>query len=363
MGFLGGYAFCTLDWWRIRLVSAVQFLYLEFGKIPSINEFHYRARFFARATKRDWIEMSLRVYFLILPLWVCICGCAKWEAPEIPQRSIFPESRIAPDAVGMEVALAQLDSRQKDDFELFWNQLDQQALPLELRKRLDQNGLRVAVMASSPPTILHQLIDPPPILPQNLNSLEKQLYLKGLLRKKQRMISHDRISNREGELYSIPVSDIHPQFSWNIRNGDMETPGAGEAVRGGINITTFPQGDGTVKLMFEFEIHHGRARPQIAERSFFKENRQTIHRIRDLKFEIVLLSGESIVLAPTADVTDLGALFFGAAPSGADRSDSDPKLPPVPFHRLLLVRIVQTQMDDLFNDSRFVEKLTTTFAD
>ena len=109
-GFLGGYAFCTLDWRRIRLVSAVQFLYLEFGKIPSINEFHYRARFFARATKRDWIEMSLRVYFLILPLWICICGCAKWEAPEIPQRSIFPESRIAPDAIGMEVALAQLDS-------------------------------------------------------------------------------------------------------------------------------------------------------------------------------------------------------------------------------------------------------------
>ena len=53
--------------------------------------------------------MSLRVYFLMLPVWVCICGCAEWETPEIPARSIFPESRIAPDAVGMEVALAQLD--------------------------------------------------------------------------------------------------------------------------------------------------------------------------------------------------------------------------------------------------------------
>ena len=84
--------------------------------------------------------MSLRVYFLMLPAWVCICGCAEWETPEIPARSIFPESRIAPDAVGMEVALAQLDSQQKDDFELFWNQLDQQALPIELRKRLDPDA-------------------------------------------------------------------------------------------------------------------------------------------------------------------------------------------------------------------------------
>lgn len=307
--------------------------------------------------------MSLRVYFLILPLVVCMSGCVEWETPEIPARSIFPESRIAPDAVGMEVALAQLDTQQKDDFELFWNQLDQQALPLGLRKRLDQNGLRAAVMASAAPAILHQLIDPPPILPDNLNSLEKQLYLKGLLRKKQRMITHDRISNREGELYSVPVSDIHSQFSWSIRNGDLETPGAGAAVRGGVNITTFPQGDGTVKLLIEFEIHHGKSRPQIAERSFFKENRQAIHRIEELKFETILMAGESLVLAPTADVADLGKLFFGAAQSEASQLDSLPSDSPTASHRLLLVRIVQTQMDDLFNDSRFVEKLTTAFAE
>ena len=307
--------------------------------------------------------MSRRVYFLILTLLVCVSGCAEWEAPEMPARSIFPESRIAPDAVGMEVALAQLDARQEDDFEVFWNQLDQQALPLELRKRLDQNGLRAAVMASAPPSILHELIDPPPILPDKLSSLEMQLYLKGLLRKKQRMITHDRISNREGELYSVPVSDIHSQINWNIRNGDMETPGAGAAVRGGVNITTFPQGDGTVKLLIEFEIHHGKSRPQIAERSFFKENRQAIYRIEDLKFEVVLMSGESLVLAPTADVADLGKLFFGSAQSEADRSGTISSESPAASHRLLLIRIVQTQMDDLFNDSRFVEKLTTAFAE
>lgn len=307
--------------------------------------------------------MSRLVYYIILTLLVGAGGCAEWETPEIPARSIFPQSRIAPDAVGMEVALAQLDTQQTDDFELFWNQLDQQALPLALRKRLDQNGLRAAVMASAPPSILHQLIDPPPILPDNLSNLEMQLYLKGLLRKKQRMITHDRISNREGELYSIPVSDIHPQFSWNIRNGDMETPGAGDAVRGGINITTFPQGDGTVKLLIEFEIHHGKSRPQIAERSFFKENRQAIQRIEDLKFEIVLMPGESLALAPTADISDLGKLFFGAAQSELEQPNSASSESPDPSHRLLLVRIVQTQMDDLFNDSRFVEKLTTAFAE
>ena len=75
------------------------------------------------------------------------------------------------------------------------------------------------------------------------------------------------------------------------------------------------------------------------------------------------MSGESLVLAPTADVEDLGELFFGAAQSEANHRDSRLSESPAASHRLLLVRIVQTQMDDLFNDSRFVEKLTTAFAE
>ena len=68
-------------------------------------------------------------------------------------------------------------------------------------------------------------------------------------------------------------------------------------------------------------------------------------------------------MAPTADVADLGKLFFGAAQSGFDQPESVPSESQAVSHRLLLVRIVQTQMDDLFNDSRFVEKLTTAFAE
>jgi hypothetical protein len=278
-----------------------------------------------------------------------VCGCARWELPEKKSRTIFPKSRIALDAVGLEQGIAQLDSGQVESFELFWRSLDQQALPLELRKRLDQNGIRVAIMDSHAPAILHKLIEPKPIVVEELTELEKQLLAKGLLRKQQRMISHERISNREGEGHLISVSKFHPQISWVVRNGTKETPGFGESVRGMMMVTTFPQGDGSVRLIFEPEIHHGQWRPQIAQRSFLKESKQAVMRIDDLKFEVILRPGESIVIAPTQDVADLGKLFFGAGETEIELPG--PPNRSVPTHRMLMIRVVQTQMDDLFSDA------------
>ena len=294
----------------------------------------------------------------LLVSWIGVCGCARWEAPEKKSRMIFPKSRIALDAVGLELGIAQLDSGQADAFEDFWRSLDQQALPLDLRKRLDQNGIRAAIMQSPAPAILHELVSPQPIVIQELTELQKQLHAKGLWREQERMISHERISNREGEPHSILVSDFHPEISWVVRNGSMETPGFGQSVRGMMTVTTFPQGDGSVRLMFGPEIHHGQARPQIAERSFLKQARQAVTRIDDLKFDVTLQAGESIVIAPTQDIAELGKLFFGVAQNAIE--SPGPPNRPVPTHRILLLRVVQTQMDDLFSDFNLVEKLTTT---
>lgn len=294
----------------------------------------------------------------LLAIWTGVCGCARWEAPEKKSGMIFPKSRIALDAVGLELGIAQLDSSQAEAFENYWSSLDHQALPLELRKRLDQNGIRAAIMPSHVPAILHELIGPQPIVIEKLTKLEKQLHAKQLLREKERMISHERISNREGEPHSILVSDFHREISWVVRNGSVETPGYGKSVRGWMTVTTFPQGDGSVRLIFDPEIHHGQARPQIAERSFLREERQAVKRLDELKFDVTLRPGESIVVAPTQDIAELGKLFFGSPGSGIE-----PTGPPnraVPTHRLLLIRVVQTQMDDLFSDANLVEKLTTT---
>ena len=299
--------------------------------------------------------------FIIMVLICCVCGCAPWEKPDKKSTLTFPKTRIAVDAVGLELGVVQLDSDQSETFEQFWGLLDQQELPLELRKRLDQNGIRAAIMSSHPPALLHDLVEPKPIRMDKLTELEKQLHAKGLLREKQRMIAHERISSREGQSRPVATSGNHAEISWIIRNGDKQTVGSDKSVRGVISVTSYPQGDGSVRLVFKPEIHHGRIRHRIgaAEHAFLMKESQAVTPVDDLKFAVTLRSGESIVIAPTQDVADLGKLLFGNSDI-ASESDVAVAQASRPTHRILLVRVVQTQMDDLFSESNLVEKLTTT---
>jgi len=86
--------------------------------------------------------------------------------------------------------------------------------------------------------------------------------------------------------------------------------------------------------------------------------------IDELKFEVNLRAGESLVIAPTKDVMEMGKILFGSYQTTAHLSDLDKEISgkPVPTHRMLLIRVVQTQMDDLFSDSNLNEKLTTIQA-
>jgi len=295
--------------------------------------------------------------FLFALVTALAVGCAELEQPAKKSSLTFPKGRLTSDTVGLEVAVAQLDSLQSETFETFWKMLDQQELPLELRKRLDQNGLRAAVMAVHPPALLNQLVDPKPIDPSLLDDFQKQLHAENLLRPQARMLTHQRISNREGQSHQVPTSDAQGEISWIIKSGEERSAGFGKQVRGVMSVTTYPQGDGSVRLMIRPEIHHGDSRPRIGvgQGSFLVESSQYETPVDELKFEVTLRPGESLVVAPTTDVAELGRILFGNSRVRQDESDTNR---PIPTHRILMVRVVQTQMDDLFGKSN-IERLTT----
>ena len=315
-----------------------------------------------------------RVLFLIL-IVALVSGCAKLEQPTQKSALSFPKGRMAVDAVGLELGVAQLDTSQTEMFNKFWRKLDQQELPLDVRKLLDENGIRVGVMSSHAPPEFNQLVDVPEINPEVLSEFESQLHAKGLLRPERRMVTHQRISNREGEAYEVVTSVVHPEANWTILNGDLQTNGAGQQVRGVISITTYPSGDGSVRLVIRPEIHHGQERPRIGagEGSFLIESSQFVAPVDELKFELNLRSGESLIVAPTPDNSGVGRLLFGEAASSLEvasaldsgkvtndeAADGSKPIRPEPLHRMMMVRVVQTQMDDLFSDANVGEKLTT----
>ena len=306
--------------------------------------------------------------YLLLTL-VCIqSGCSSWYAQpgetstSKPISSAFQKLRMSPDSVVIEVAVARIELDRRDDFEQLWNEIDTSTIPLANRKRLDQNGIRAGVISSQLPAVLQSLLEPQPIDVDSLSGMQKQMYEKGILESEPRYLLHDGIQNRSGETHSVPVTSVLHNASWTINNESNQIVGAGEHVRGFIELMTYPNGNGTVRLVCTPCLHLGEPKMQIAVQGegFVYESTSDKNQLEDLRFESRLKNGQTLILAPTGDMEDLGGLLFGSAvtdriaPNTASTSGS---------FRILLVRILQTQMDDLFAPVESKEKLTTATLD
>jgi hypothetical protein len=305
--------------------------------------------------------MTLTLAFLALGL-----GCQSWYAQDSqesvswqrPVMGSFQKLRMLPDSVMLEIAVVKIEAQEMEGFDQLWKSIDTSPLNLSARQRLDQNGMRAGVVSSHVPAELHRLMKPIPIDESSLDSWQQQLYEKGLLKPEPRMLLHDGIQNRRGESHPVPVSDYMTEASWLVEIGDQSIAGASQNVRAVIEVKTYPKSDGSVRLICTPALHIGQPKTQIGiqQQSFAFETSQDKKLLRDLKFEACLRAGESLIVAPTSDLADLGGLFFGA-PLKADGDKNTGE------YRVLMVRLLQTQMDDLFSSGQQLEDLTTTFVD
>ncbi len=302
------------------------------------------------------------------------------------------------DSVALEMAVAQFDDSQRLDVEELWGQLDQQKLPLKVRQLLDQNGIRVAVIPSNVPAVLHRLVADKEIVPEELSDIELQMYEKGVLEPEPRLITSVHRQIAKGKSFTLNVSPQWAQARWNLKNGDQETFGSGEMVHGVFELTTFPNENGTVQIVITPKIYHGNNKTKfgVAEGDFVYQTTQDSVACKPIEFNLEISSGETLIIGPTNDLADLGRLFFAGDNSGGSRFMKAPvyvehvdepwlseldelaaelsestnetpaieKLgtssgrvverekeaqPPKETQRVLMIRVVQTQKDDLFN--------------
>ena len=235
---------------------------------------------------------------------------------------------MALDAVGLEIGIAQLDTSQTETISRVWRSLDQQELSLETRQQLDRHGLKAAVMSQRPPSDFTSLVNPREVVLEELDGFQKQLYLNGKLKASDRMLVHDRISKRQGQSHSIPTSQTHPTLKWTIQTpatrNSRETlvEASANNVRGVFRIRTYPQGDGSVRVVVQPQIHHGDVTQQYGATAhgFKFDQQQTVSAPESLEFNVSLRSGETLVIGPTAEVIGLGHLFFGEIDPSQDES-------------------------------------------
>ncbi len=286
----------------------------------------------------DPTKIRLLGLAIMVLLAVVVGGCASWNRDSNDSNEVrLPPNPMMPRAVALEIAVAQIDQDQLETLDQLWNQLDHQAIELETRKRLDQNGLRVGVIPPKPPELLSQLLDDKSIDTSQLEPWQQQFVRNGH-DKRRSLILHERIQNGEGEAHEVPVSDVLPVATWSVTTSDSQFTGQGQQVRGFIKLVTYPKGDGRVTIELVPEIHHGRQRPTIgvADDAFFFKNQQSVQVLKELKVIYSVRPGETLIMGPNAQLTELGGVMFGHG----QRNDF--------WHRLLLIRLVRTQHDDLF---------------
>lgn len=321
---------------------------------------------YSSSSFRNAVEMRAKLYILMFLSLSFLVGCERWYAHDSietvswqrPVMGSFQRLRMLPDSVMLEIAVVKIERSEMEGFDKLWKQLDHSPLSLRSRKRLDQNGLRAAVVSSHVPAELHRLMEPVALDESKFDQWQQQLFDKGLLKPEPRILLHDGIQNRRGESHPVPVSGYMPHASWVVEVDQQRIAGASENVRAVFEVKTYPKGDGTVRLVCTPGLHIGQPKTQIGiqQQAFAYETSQEKKLLKSLKFEACVRSGESLIIAPTSDMADLGGLFFGSEIDTQLQSNDG-------SYRVLMVRLLQTQMDDLFDSSPELDDLTTTFVE
>lgn len=242
----------------------------------------------------------------------------------------LPLPPLPSDSVVVEVTFVDLppDSAALDA-EL-WNEVDEQQLPAELRRRMAANGFRGGLVGSPLPTALRSYLesqkDASPLQLEMGQPLVDELAT--LQRKRMR-------AGQRNDIVASPVRDnisVLRLVDGRIVGNTYDQAQCRFAAR------SYPQGDGRVRVELVPEIHHGEIAQRWVgdDRALRLDAGQQRVTFDELQLEVVLSPGETMLLTCTADSKGLGRHFFADGESPNLR------------RRMLLIRLSQTQLDDRF---------------
>jgi len=242
------------------------------------------------------------------------------EVNEPPsQGNLLPQSQMQSDSVAVRVAVVELDDQQTQEFESLIATTDQK-LPLEIRRRLDENGLRVSTIANFNTAQMQRLLAPQIQKSAWLSETDRKLKAAGKLEPLHRIVSQRRVERKRGDSFSVEISPVRQQSSWTVYDSANSTSDQAELAQCQMRIKSWPQPDGSVKFEFVPEIHYGEnlSRIGVDGQNFAVENRRDFKQLHSLGFTIEIQPGETIIVAPSAKLERIGGLFFSAAAETVD---------------------------------------------
>jgi len=267
-----------------------------------------------------------------------LAGCAPWrDSPAAPPD--LPVPPAAPDSVWLEIAFVRLGVDGTRSLDELWQDLDEQHLPAHVRRTLRDNGYRCGRAGVQLPAALRPLLDQP--ADDAITGLQGDLEAPVQLR---------RLQSRTGRRSEIVTSGQRDEMVILLQEGGRL---AGRSLRDAqclFAAKTFPLGDGRVRLVLTPEVHHGQPQQRWVGRdgAFLLEAGRAREVFEKLRIETVVAPGQTLVLSCTSPAKGLGKHFFLDPTQGRAHE------------KLLLIRLAQSQRDDLFDaDATVSEPLTT----
>ena len=292
-------------------------------------------------------SMLGRLSLLVCLLWPL--GCARFV-----ERGQSPLAKpvLPPDSVVLEVFFVRMPL---DDPRLgpIWAEIDEQPFDADLRRRLAESGFRAGVIKGQLPTELQQLIAGPdpssakteknvadPLNPPEQSPPQPEAATVVDLQNES-PVRRQQLPLRAGWRSLVLASGVYDSWPLLEKEGDQLRGRPYAKAQGVFGVKSFPQPDGRVRLELLPELHHGD--PKVGytyEQGVLRFDTGRAKKVfDDLALSVTLSPGEMVVLGRLPEHPgSVGHYFFTEQWAGALAQ------------KLLLVRLAQTQYDDLFGE-------------
>ncbi len=269
---------------------------------------------------------------LLLSTVLVLPGCA---TPVLDGQSPLVAPRMSPDSVVLEVFSVRCPIDDPEVNGPMWQQIDEQRLPPDLRRRLARNGLRVGVVGGQVPMALTRLME---LKNKPISTGESAKFEMGELECEPAVMRH-RLTIRNGGRKEVVVSNVYDQLNvLLVKSGELcgETYCKAQAL---FAVTTALQRDGRVRVQLVPELHHDEVRSRfVGNQGMMRlEAGRPREAFSDLAFSVDLAPGSMLLIGSLPERPgSLGHHFL---------TETKERLQ----QKLLVVRLTQTQHDDLFS--------------
>jgi hypothetical protein len=247
---------------------------------------------------------------------------------------------MSPDSVVLEVAVVRSTPTLREEIGELWSQVDEQAMPTEMRRQLHENGLRSGIVSMQLPVSLQKLLD------QRHESLDfSNPDFSQLEHQVSPHYMPQRIHSRTGVRSPVAVGGMAERLHVFVKEEGATRGESFSQAQCMFAVRSYPKGDGRVRIELVPEVEYGEPRNRRVAtegiwRLDFGRDRKTFDSMR---IEAVLEPGQTLLVSCGADPVGLGRSYFHREEETA----------------FLLIRLAQTQLDGLFRQEQSFTPIAT----